>query len=210
MKTTKQNQFKQTWHRAVSMFALLMIASFLTTGCGSNNNNNAPAVIPGGYQGIYGGGGMPNCAGCPTSSRVLTSAISRSQMGEMGLDFFGDMQSIMASVQMGMMYRGPFAATGYLFLPMGLPQCGIPGGRFMLQTQSPGIWGNDGAGRSGEQITLVAVGPMPLSILLSGYTVPMTPAPVGADGRQWPNSFQTTTMIVVSPMAPSGCPLYMQ
>jgi len=198
MKTTILNEKKLFWLRGAGLVACLMALSMLVTACGKGGDS-AAAVPPPVYPlGLPPGGIMPTCQTCPTNSRVISSVLSRGYSGsgamvEMALDIYGDPNAAMQSAMTIGAYAGPFVATGYIFFQTPVPECGLPAGRVALQTVNPGFWGNDGAGRSGENITLAAFG-APVQIFLSGYTMPATPALQGSDGRMYPYSFQTTTM----------------
>lgn len=205
-----------------------VIALMSTVACSKGGGSGSPAALPPPIVGPY--YGNPTCATCNGMGQgFLASALARDTMygsgSEMGLSFFGDPQVLMqtqgypgANYQSGYFsvlptgaYMGPFAASGYLYLPMGLPACGIPGGRYQLQTQSPGIWGNDGAGRSGENLTMMLVGaPVQVMVFLSGFTMPAAPAARGQDGNTYPYSFQTTTMVMKRADTLYTCQLAMQ
>lgn len=223
MKATVQ---KPSYRRLTSLIAFAAILSTVAIAC-SKGGGGDPAPGPAPF-GFFNPAIAPNCGGCPGSGGFLAAGISRTadfSFGpiEMGLGFFGDPMILqqMQGYQMGgyqqgffgvfpqTAYRGPFSARGYLILPMGLPLCGLPPGRMNLETQSPGFWGNDGAGRSGENITLIVTGaPVPTMIYLSGYTMPLTPPLRGQDGNTYPYSFTTTQMVVKRADGPM-CQLYL-
>ncbi len=216
MNTTQVNKLSQRskWLRGgLTMVAVACIA-MLSTACSKSDGGGAavpPVLMPTGIP-----GGVPNCQACPGNPKFLTSVLSRgtSSFGmpvEMALDIYGDYSAAMQSTYAIGSYFGPFAATGYIFIQAGLQECGIPPGRFVVQTQSQGVWGNDGAGRSGENLLMVIVGaPVQMNVYLSGYTMPATPAIQGSDGRTYPYSFQTTTMQIKRMDTSAMCTLFLQ
>jgi hypothetical protein len=221
----KQNMKKQigSWlnsamRTATAMGGVLALA-LLLAACGNNSGNSSPVAAGwGGVVAPYGGnfGGVPTCAGCPTAPQILTTTLSRGttligEPVEMGLNMYGDARAAMQSQMMIGAYYGPFAATGYLYAATSLQECGLPAGRFALQTASPGLWGNDGAGRSGENLMMTVVNsPIPIFVYLSGYTMPAAPAAMGSDGRMYPYSFTTTTMQIKRADASVICTLFLQ
>jgi hypothetical protein len=216
MKATKLKQLslRINWLRGAMTMVAVACLAMLSTACSKSDGGGAPVppvLLP---TGSY--GGVPNCQGCPGSPKFLTSVLSRgiSSFGmpvEMALDIYGDYNSAMQSTYAIGSYFGPFAATGYIFIQGGMQECGVPPGQLMVQTQSPGVWGNDGAGRSGENILLVGVGgPIQINVYLSGYTMPATPAIQGSDGRTYPYSFQTTTMQIKRMDTSATCTLILQ
>lgn len=218
MKTSMINNIKSSWVRGVGLLASLAMLSLLATACGKGGDSPAavpygPGIVPIGVPGV---GGVPVCQGCPGAPRLITSVLARGYSGygapvEMALDIYGDQNSAMQSAMTIGTYYGPFAATGYLFVQTALQECGLPGGRFALQTVSPGVWGNDGAGRSGENLMMVLAGaPIPVNVFLSGFTMPATPAVQGSDGRMYPYSFTTTTLQVKRADASVICTLFLQ
>jgi hypothetical protein len=76
-----------------------------------------------------------------------------------------------------------------------LNDCGIPAGMYTLQTGQPGVFGADGAGRSFDNIVLAAAGgPMPIQLLVSGFTAPSAPPARSVQGRVYQNRLTATTL----------------
>lgn len=218
MKNMKFINAKQFFQRGAGVVAGLLMLTMMVTACSKGSDSPTAAVPYPGGPGIVGypPGGVPVCQGCPTNARLISSVLSRGYSGmgapvEMALDIYGDPNAAMQSAMTIGAYYGPFAANGYLFVQTALQECGLPGGRFMLQTVQPGVWGNDGAGRSGENLMMVLAGaPLQVNVFLSGYTMPATPALQGADGRMYPYSFTTTTMQIKRADASVVCTLFLQ
>lgn len=210
---------KTSIHKTILVAVMAVLSA---VACSKDGGSGGQAGLPPMVGPYY---GAPTCSTCGGMGQgFLASAISRDQMSgaEMGLSFFGDPRILAqtqgypgAGYQTGYFsvlpsgsYQGSFAASGYLYLPMGLQQCGVPAGRFQLQTQTPGMWGMDGAGRSGESVTMMIAG-TPVLVYLSGFTMPATPAARGIDGNTYPYTFQTTTMMIKRADSPYMCQLYM-
>lgn len=235
MKNTVEQNTKARWFKPVVIMACAAVLTAMATACGNKNGSSAPAAVP--ILGpAYTAGMLPNsCSGCPGNMTFLANAIANyggsSPIAEMGVDFYGDGSVMMQSgysygygynpaYPMGYMgsvsapYRGPFAAIGYIFIGQNLDYCGVPGGIYNLQTVQPGIWGNDGSGRSFDNIVMMAVGaPFQIQIAMSGYTTPSTPPARGTrDGRTYPYRFTATTLVVKRADMPTTCDLsyYMQ
>jgi hypothetical protein len=136
---------------------------------------------------------------------------------EISLDFFGDgsvlnrLNGFQPGSYLPMQngpYYGPVAASGFMNInvPQGLQQCGVPPGRYALQTLQPGIFGADSAGRSFENLMLTMVGgPVPLQIYISGFTMPAAPPAQGSDGKSYPYRFTATTLQMKRMDSPAIC-----
>lgn len=215
--TASHNNKRKRTRAALTALAVAFIG-VLGTACSKSGDGGGayvpPVILPTGGTGYF--GAVPSCPQCAGNMRFITSTVSRGLSGmgapvELGMDVYGDASAAMQSTYTIGSYFGPFAVTGSLFLQGGLMECGIPPGRYVLQTQSPGIWGNDGAGRSGENIMLILLGaPIQINVFLSGYTMPATPAAQGMDGRVYPYTFQTTTMQVKRIDTAAVCNLVLQ
>lgn len=201
----------------LALFAgVLGLFGILATACGGSSGGSSAAAPPPVYVGPMGPAGA--CMGCPNNMNFLVSAVSQaldpmtgqpSPAAELGLDLFADtalMQQTMGYggagyipgyFTTGSSYRGPVGASGYLALNQGLPSCGVPPGRYQLQTISVGMFGNDGAGRSVDNLVLGMMGSVPAQMILSGYTMPAAPPARGfIDGRTYPYRFVATTLLI--------------
>lgn len=207
------------------------IAALLTSAACSNNGSSGSSPAPAAVGVPFSYYGAAGCATCTSVTQgLLISTISRDYVSgtgaEMDLHFYGS-PALLAQVQgyqssgyalgfiptfPNIFYAGPFAGSGYLTLPAGLPNCGIPAGRYQLQTSSAGVWGNDGAGRSGEGLTMGFAGSsVPVGVYLSGYTMPLSAQAQGQDGNVYYYGFQTTTLVIArSDMPAYSCQLYLQ
>jgi hypothetical protein len=219
MKTAKHNKWTLVSWRSLSFVAVAMFVAILSTACGNKGGGGTTAVGPG----VWNPGVYPSCQGCPPngSAGFLANAVARQNSSsygqpiELNLNFFGDGQ-YMAQYQMyqqqgffygnpSASYRGPFSASGVMFIPYPLSECGVAPGNYQLQTIAPGVWGNDGAGRSGEGIRMQLMGPSGnVQMVMSGYITPVTPPIPGRDGRTYPYQFVSQVRIV-GPMSPYPC-----
>jgi hypothetical protein len=204
-------------------FLLSMSLLMGAVACSKGGDNSNPAVVPGVPFQYYGATGCNTCTN--PGQGLLASAIAQDTLGsEMDAQFYGD-PAIMAMTQgynpvgysQGYMqafptgtYRGGFAVSGTLRLGQSVTACGLqPGMVLQMQTVQPGIWGNDGAGRSGENVTVALSGSgMQILARMSGYTVPGTSS-YGMNGQAFPYRWTTTSLVIQTSYSAYPCTLYL-
>lgn len=211
MKTKNSKTGKASRFNLIMVVFAMMALSF--TACQNDSGSSVatpPIYVDPGLVGVNG------CSGCPGNMGFLVSAVARSHEPfagqveiEMGLDFFGDMNMInqlrganpafYALPTTG--YAGQVAVGGMMHVlrqPISCPV--LPPGQYIVQNMNMGFWGNDGAGRSFEGITMTLNGPVQVTAAISGYTMPATPPATDINGmKTYPYRFTATGFRIYTP-----------
>lgn len=189
----KQNRARNWW-RSLSIVASCLFTAMVVTACG-NKGGNAPPPPPPIF--IPPGGVVPVCQSCASGSQFLVPAMGQvygSVDMSVTFDFFATTNFNPQMPGMGggvvsnphVNYAGPVMSQAVIYLGTPIPLCNIPGGVYNVRTVQPGLWGNDGAGRSVENLYFDGGGPVPVQLYVSGYISPSVPPAQGRDGRTFP------------------------
>ena len=218
----RQYGWTSSWLKLALFVFVFGGLGLMATACNKKYDAAGGAPVMYGPNGKYVMNPNVMCQGCPMNLTYLVSGVSQyfdmqfpGSPVELTLDFYGQGSVLgqMNGFQPGMYvpgqgssYYGPVTAQGYLAVnPQNAPpvlqnelaQCGLPPGRFAVQTVQPGVFGNDSAGRSFENIMLTMTGgPIPFQIYVSGFTMPSTPQAMDSFGRAYPFRLTITTFRV--------------
>lgn len=178
----------RTWIRA----GFMMIAVVGLMACGSKKSKNNNPVYVG-----------PSCQGCSQNQVSYMGMVARQQSSSMGqpiaveLDLFADQNALAQAQQWGMPYQGYVSATGTLYVPYSLPQCGVQAGNYPISSIQQGYMGADGAGRSVELMMQASNG---MQVILDGFT--QNSSMVGPSGRSFPYRY-------VAKLYLNGCEVFL-
>jgi hypothetical protein len=189
----KTQMWKLRKSAALAAASLMMI--FMAAACG-NKDGGAPPPVPPPIvypPGVTG----PACTvtGCASGGSFLTSTYGQyygSDNFAVGFDFFATsavQQTVAYGTYYSTVYAGPMVAQGAIYVNSLLVSCQVPPGVYQVQSQQPGSFGADGAGRSVQFYATAVGGPVPLNIVVSGYVSPASPPVRSPDGRTFPTAF---------------------